>query len=328
MIIITGGAGFIGSNLMVALRHKCPDVPLVLCDTFGTDDRWKNVQSCGFDHWVAPDELLPWLDMNGADVDCIFHMGAVSTTTETDVDYIMHNNYAFTMELWHWCANQGKRLIYASSAATYGAGEQGFTDDNDLQALQKLRPLNPYGWSKSQTDISAVKYATDGHAPKQWAGLKFFNVYGANEYHKAGQQSVAQQLFTKLRDTGNITLFKSHNPDYADGGQLRDFVYVNDVVNIMLWLYDNPTVNGIYNAGTGTARSFNDLANAVMDAMGKTVNIEYIPTPEHIARHYQYYTQADMGNLQRAGYDIPPTSLEEGVADYVQNYLNTDTPYK
>ena len=326
MIVVTGGAGFIGSNLIAEL--KCREMgPIVLCDTFGTDNRWQNLRNSGFDIWVAPDELLGWLDMNGSDVDVIFHMGAVSTTTETDVDYIMHNNFNFTMELWHWCANMGKRFIYASSAATYGGGEHGFIDDNSLDYLEKLYPLNPYGWSKALTDINIVKMANDGHLPPQWAGLKFFNVYGPNEYHKDGQRSVAVQLFEKIRDTGVATLFKSHNPDYDDGGQLRDFIYVDDVVNVMMWLYQNPSVNGLYNVGTGQARSFNDLATATFTAMNKTPTIEYSDTPEHIRRHYQYYTQSDNSHIRSAGYNADFTTLEDGVRQYVQDYLATENPY-
>ena len=326
MIIVTGGAGFIGSNLISALKNRGLG-PVVLCDTFGEDSRWKNLVNSGFDVWVAPDELMGWLDMNGSDVDAVFHMGAVSTTTETDVDYIMNNNFSFTMELWHWCANMGKRFIYASSAATYGAGEHGFIDDNNLEYLEKLRPLNPYGWSKALTDVNVMKLANDGHAPSQWVGLKFFNVYGPNEYHKNGQQSVVEQVFQTIKTTGKATLFQSHNPDYEDGGQLRDFVYVKDLAKVMIWLYDNPHVNGLYNLGTGHARSFKDLATSVFQALGQTVDIDYVPTPDHIARHYQYYTQADMNRLHDAGYDIPFTTLEKGVADYVQNYLNTENPY-
>lgn len=326
MIIVTGGLGFIGSNLCAGLRARGLG-PVVLCDTFGQDKRWKNLISSGFDLWVPPDEMMGWLDMNGADVEVIFHMGAVSATTETDVDYIMSNNFLFTMELWHWCANQGKRFIYASSAATYGGGEHGFLDDNRVAYLEKLRPLNPYGWSKAVTDINVVKLANQGHAPSQWAGLKFFNVYGPNEYHKAGQQSVAEQVFKKIKATGKATLFKSHHPDYEDGGQLRDFVYVKDLVNVMLWLYDNSHINGLYNVGTGHARSFKDLATAVFTALDQPIHISYIPTPDHIAHHYQYYTQADMTNLCNVGYNTPFTSLEYGITDYVQNYLTCDNPY-
>jgi ADP-L-glycero-D-manno-heptose 6-epimerase len=220
------------------------------------------------------------------------------------------------------------RLIYASSAATYGGGEAGFDDDNDPAALCRLQPLNLYGWSKHIFDMDAVMLAQAGIAPPQWAGLKFFNVYGPNEHHKGGQQSLVVQLHRQIRDTGMARLFRSHNPDYPDGGQERDFVWVGDCVDLMLWLYDTPGVSGIFNCGTGIARSFADLARACFAAMERPAKIEYFDTPEHIRQHYQYHTQAKMKRVRAAGYARPPTTLEDGVGRYIRDFLATNDPYR
>lgn len=328
MILVTGGAGFIGSNLVAAL-HERGLGPVVVCDRYRDGRKWRNVAKHPIADTIAPEDVIDWLDGDGQETEAIFHMGACSSTTETDVDYIWRNNVKFTMDLWHWCARHDRRqLIYASSAATYGDGTQGFDDDQSLAALDGLRPLNPYGWSKQVVDSNAVRMAADGRAPAQWAGLKFFNVYGPNEYHKGGQRSVAQQLFEQIRDTDGARLFKSHHPDYADGGQMRDFVWVGDVVNMMLWLYDNPDVSGIFNCGSGQARSFADLARATFAAMEKPEAIDFVDTPEHIRRHYQYFTEAGMAKIRAAGYGGNATSLEDGVAQYVRDYLMTDDWYR
>ena len=255
-------------------------------------------------------------------------MGAISSTTETDVDLILRTNLALSQDLWRFCCAEGIPMIYASSAATYGNGDQGFADDNGAAALAALRPLNPYGWSKKLFDDFAVEQAGNGAAPPLWAGLKFFNVYGPNEYHKGGQRSVAHQLFEQIRDQGRINLFKSHHPDYEDGGQMRDFVHVADCVRMMLWLLRDRPASGIYNCGSGAARSFKDLALATFAAMGRDPDITYIDTPEAIRRHYQYYTQADMARARGQGFSANGLNLEDGVADYVQSFLTTDDPYR
>jgi len=327
MLLVTGGAGFIGSNLVAALAERGYE-SIAVCDHFGDGDKWRNLAKRPIAAVVEPDDLLDWLRENGSSVSTIFHMGASSSTVERDVDFILHANFTLSQHIWYWCAENDVRLIYASSAATYGDGAKGFDDDPDPAALAALRPLNPYGWSKNLFDQTAVRLAEQGAAPPQWAGLKFFNVYGPNEYHKGGQRSVAHQLFEQIRDQGRVKLFKSHHPDYEDGGQMRDFVYVDDCVEVMLWLYDNAGASGLFNCGTGEARSFKDLAEATFAAMEVAPAIDFIDTPEHIRRHYQYFTQAKMERLRAAGYDRPATSLEDGVAAYVRGYLMTDDPYR
>ncbi|NMM43257.1 ADP-glyceromanno-heptose 6-epimerase [Rhodospirillaceae bacterium KN72] len=327
MILVTGGAGFIGSYLVGELAARGLG-PVAVCDRFGTGDKWKNLAKHPVAAVIQPENLMDWLAENGGSVNCIFHMGAISATTEADTDLILETNFNLSLALWYWCAENDSRLIYASSAATYGNGDQGFDDDNDPAALAALRPLNPYGWSKKLFDVNAVRLAAQGAAPLQWVGLKFFNVYGPNEYHKGGMRSVAHQVFEMIRDTGRATLFRSHHPDYEDGGQMRDFVWVGDVVDMMLWLYDNPHVSGIFNSGSGKARSFLDLANATFAAMDREVAIDWRDTPEEIRRHYQYFTEASMTRIAAAGYKAPGTSLEEGVAAYVQNFLATDDRYR
>lgn len=326
MILVTGGAGFIGSNLVAGLLARGLG-PIAVCDRFGQDAKWKNLAKHPIAALIQPEHLMDWLHENGGSVNCIFHMGAISATTETDVDLIMETNFNLSMKLWYWCAENDSRLIYASSAATYGNGELGFDDDNSATALSALRPLNPYGWSKQLFDINAVRLADQGATPLQWAGLKFFNVYGPNEYHKGGMRSVAHQLFGQIRETGRATLFRSHHPDYEDGGQMRDFVWVGDCVAQMIWLYDNPHVSGIFNSGSGTARSFLDLARATFAALGREEAIDWRDTPEEIRRHYQYFTEARMDRIRAVGYATPQTSLEDGVRRYVEAYLATDDPY-
>lgn len=328
MIVVTGGAGFIGSNLLAALEQEgLPE--LVVCDRMGSDDRWRNIAKREIADLITPEELLPFLRGHVDRIDTVFHMGAISATTESNVDAILENNIRLTLDLFHWAKHTDVRLIYASSAATYGDGSQGFVDDNSQQALNGLRPLNAYGWSKAFVDRRLRRIAAEGgKTPRQWAGLKFFNVYGPNEYHKGDMASVVSKIYPKAANDEVATLFKSHHPDYADGGQLRDFVHVDDCVRVMVWLYHHPDVSGIFNLGTGKARSFFDLASAVYSALGKEPKIEFIPTPESIRDKYQYYTQADMGRLRLAGYTEDFLSLEEGIRQYVQNYLDIEDPYR
>jgi ADP-L-glycero-D-manno-heptose 6-epimerase len=327
MILVTGGAGFIGSNLVAALCERSVG-PVHVCDWRESPEKMCNLDKHPVADVFKPEALDAWLEANGAALDVIFHMGASSSTVATDPDFVLSNNFDLSLKLWRWCTARGVRFIYASSAATYGDGGAGFDDDNAIEALAKLRPLNLYGWSKHLFDMDAVSLATAGVAPPQWAGLKFFNVYGPNEYHKAGQESLVVQLYRQIRDTGKARLFRSHNPDYADGGQERDFVWVGDCVDIMMWLYDNPDKSGIFNTGTGGARSFADLARACFAAMGQEEQIEFFDTPENIRRHYQYHTQAAMARLRLAGYDQAPTVLEEGVRRYIQEYLASNDPYR
>ncbi len=329
MIIVTGGAGFIGSNLVAGLEEAgCRDI--VISDVFGDNDKWRNVAKREIRDVVHPDRLMDYLQTHANNIEMVFHMGAVSSTTEKDVDLIMDTNFVLSRRIWKFCGNNNIRLVYASSAATYGDGGQGFSDASSPDALSRLRPLNPYGWSKHVFDrrIARVIEEKNEPIPPQWAGLKFFNVYGPNEYHKGDQMSVVCKLHPQVVAGAAARLFKSNHPDYDDGGQLRDFVWVGDCVDVMVWLYQNPKASGLFNVGTGKARSFKDLAEATFRAAGKPSKITYIDMPDTLALKYQYYTQADMSTLREAGYAKPFTELEEGVRQYVQQYMATSDPYR
>lgn len=327
MIIVTGGAGFIGSYLVKELEARGMR-DIVVCDLLGQDDKWKNIAKRELADILPPDDLPAFLNDNAADVETVFHMGAVSVTTERDADLIVRSNIRLSMDLWNWCAANDTALIYASSAATYGDGAQGFAGDDTVDGLAKLRPMNAYGWSKHAFDRRVARIVSEnGPSPPHWAGLKFFNVYGPNEYHKGGMISVALKNFREISDSGKAVLFRSHNPDYPDGGQKRDFVWVGDCVDIALWLADHPSTQGIFNVGTGEARTFEDLARSVFRAMGRDADIEFVETPEAIRDRYQYFTQADMSRLRNAGYSRPSTSLEDGVGQYIRDYLMAADPY-
>lgn len=327
MIVVTGGAGFIGSNLVAALEDSGRR-DIVVCDWLGSDDKWRNIAKRDLADLIVPEALSGFLDSRRGSIEAIFHMGAISATTETDADLIVRTNIDLPQRLWHWCAENNVPLIYASSAATYGDGAAGFLDDDSPAGLSRLQPLNPYGWSKLAFDRRVARFVADGVAPPQWAGLRFFNVYGPNEYHKGGQMSVVPQIHARAGLGEPARLFRSHHPDYQDGGQLRDFIDVEDCVQVMLWLLDNPSVCGLFNCGTGSARSFRDLAVAVYTAMGLEPQIEYVDTPVAIRARYQYFTQADSDKLRRAGYDRQFTSLEAGVTRYVSDFLESDDPYR
>ena len=328
MYVVTGGAGFIGSNIVAALEQRTGE-KVVVCDRLRDGDKWRNVAKRGLTNLVPPEDLFDYLGTNEFDIKGVIHMGAISSTTETDADLIFANNFKLSLLLWDWCTSHHVSYIYASSAATYGDGSEGFVDDSSSDALAKLRPLNPYGWSKQLFDRRVSRMIANGEpTPPHWAGLKFFNVYGPNEYHKGSMQSVASKVFRDASAGKTATLFKSHNPDYSDGGQLRDFISVDDCVDVVMWLLENPDVNGLFNCGTGKARSFLDLVNAVYAAMGREPDINFVPTPEEIREKYQYFTEADMSRLKAAGYDKPFTSLEDGVATYVRDFLATDDPYR
>lgn len=329
MIVVTGGAGFIGSNLVAALARRGTS-KLVVCDRLADGDpKVPNLAKHPEVRIVAPGDLLAFLDDEASAVEAVFHMGAVSSTTVTDVDLVMAENYDFSLALWRWCAARGVRLIYASSAATYGDGALGFDDDGSAQALAALRPLNLYGRSKHLFDRRVAALLANGAPPPpQWAGLKFFNVYGPNEYHKGNQKSVVATAYPAAAAGRPVRLFKSHDSRYADGGQLRDFIWVGDCVAVMLWLLAHEEVNGLYNVGTGRARSFDDLAKALFAALERAPEIEYIDMPEAIRERYQYFTEARMARLRGAGYEQPFTSLEVGVASYVRDYLMHPDPYR
>lgn len=314
MFLVTGGTGFIGSNLVARLSDQGERV--IVSDWLGRGDKWRNLAKHQLEDIIAPERLPQFLEKYGHNLDAVFHMGAISATTETDGDTLLDNNFRLSCALWDFCYRQSKPFIYASSAATYGGGEHGFNDDADIA---KLAPLNGYGWSKQLFDRWVL---ARNQGPKRWAGLKFFNVYGPNEYHKGAQASVALHLFDQIQAGEPAKLFQSHNPDYPNGGQLRDFIHVDDGVDVMLWLYATKNLtSGLYNVGTGSARSFHDLARAVFAGMGQSEQIAFIPTPENIRAHYQYFTEADVRKLRAAGYDKPFRTLEDGVQDYVGNFL-------
>jgi ADP-L-glycero-D-manno-heptose 6-epimerase len=273
--------------------------------------------------------MFAFLEEQGRAVRAVFHLGAISSTTERDADLVVATNFTLSLRLWQWCAAYGVRFFYASSAATFGGGEAGFDDDGSVAALSRLRPLNAYGWSKHLFDRRVARLLADGaERPPQWAGAKFFNVYGPNEYHKGSMKSVVAQLFPRAQAGEPARLFRSHNPADPDGGQLRDFVHVDDVVDMMLFLFDHPQVSGLFNRGSGKARSFADLAAAVYRSLGREPRIEFVDTPAEIRGKYQYFTEARLERLRAAGYTKPTRPLEDGVADYVRNYLAAEDPYR
>ncbi|HBI19736.1 MAG TPA: ADP-glyceromanno-heptose 6-epimerase [Brevundimonas sp.] len=329
MIVVTGGAGFIGSNIVARLTAETA-YDVVVCDRLETADlaKWKNLAKHPIADFWSPEELFEQLERHAERIEAVVHMGAISSTTEPDADLILRTNFTLSRDLWDWCAIRDARMIYASSAATYGDGETGFNDDDDAESLSQLRPLNAYGYSKMLFDQYAARQADRGQAPRQWAGLKFFNVYGPNEGHKGGMKSVVAQIWPKVQAGEAVTLFRSHNPNYSDGGQMRDFVYVDDVVDIIEFLLQSPEVSGVFNAGSGQARSFADLARATFAAAGKAPSIDYVDTPVSIRDRYQYFTEARMDRIRAAGFQGQSTPLEEGVRRYVQNFLSTADPYR
>ena len=319
MIIITGGAGFIGSALVAGLNKRgIKDILIV--DELGVDEKWKNLRKLSYSDYIEAEDFYEELSAAkiDSDIDAIFHMGACSDTTERNCSFLVNNNYECSKLLAKRAVESECRFIYASSAATYGDGAKGFSDDEEK--LNELIPLNMYGYSKQMFDQWAKKLGILDHI----AGLKFFNVFGPNEYHKGKMKSFVVKAFEQINETGKVKLFKSHKPEYGDGEQERDFLYIKDCVDMTLFFMDNPNINGIYNLGTGIARNWNDLAKATFAAMGKEQNIEYITMPEELRGKYQYYTCADITKLRNAGYDKQITTLEEAVKDYVQNYLQKD----
>ena len=326
MLVVTGGAGFIGSVLAAAL-NEAGHSDLVLVDRFGHDEKWRNIAKREFFEIVPVEGLSAWLERFGGEVEAIFHLGAISATTFTDADEIIASNLNYSIALWRWCTAAKKPLIYASSAATYGDGTQGFDDAGGIDEFKRLRPMNLYGWSKQAFDLWALRRAALGDAPPHWAGLKFFNVFGPNEYHKGDMMSLVAKNYRKVAAGEAVRLFKSHRPDYRDGEQRRDFVYVKDCVAAMLWLWRHGRDSGIYNIGSGIARSFVDLTNALGTACGRAPNIEFVDIPPEIRPNYQYFTEAKMTRLRQAGYNAPFTSLEEAVTDFVTAHLARPDPY-
>jgi ADP-L-glycero-D-manno-heptose 6-epimerase len=321
MLLVTGGAGFIGSNVVAAL-NDAGRADIAVCDVLGHDGKWRNLAKRQLVDIVPPAELPDWL--KGRRLDAIIHLGAISETTATDGDLVIETNFRLSMRLLDWCTANTTPFIYASSASTYGDGAQGFRDDQSLSALKTLRPMNLYGWSKHLFDMAVAERAGRGEKlPPQWAGLKFFNVFGPNEYHKGAMMSVLAQRFDDIRTGRPVQLFKSHRDGIADGDQRRDFIYVDDAVRVMMWLMATPDVSGIFNVGTGKARSFRDLMVSAYAALGTKPNIRYVDMPEAIRGSYQYFTQSDVGRLQRAGYNGGFTALEDAVETYVKGFLDS-----
>ena len=321
MLIVTGAAGFIGSCLVSELNRAGRE-DIILSDDFTHEEKNKNLPGKKYTQKINRDDLAKWIEANANKVEFIFHIGARTDTTLFDVETFNKLNLHYTQELWSLCAKHNIPFIYASSAATYGLGEFGY-DDEDESIISNLKPLNPYGDSKNDFDKWALQQT---RKPLYWVGLKFFNVYGPNEYHKGRMASVIFHAFNQIKQNGRVKLFRSHNPNYKDGGQLRDFIYVKDLCSVILFLYKNKVANGIYNLGTGKARTFADLAKNTFKAMGVAEQIEFIDTPHDIRDKYQYFTEAKMSKLQKAGYTKPFSTLEEGVEDYVKNYL-TESKY-
>ncbi len=317
MIVVTGAAGFIGSVLVGKLQHAGFD-DLVVVDDFSNPEKNKNLENKTVTARVDRNVFFAWLDKNHEDVDFIFHIGARTDTAEFDVAIFDELNLNYTKTLWEKCAEYTIPLIYASSAATYGLGELGYNDDHKI--VPDLKPLNPYGESKNNLDKWVLQQET---TPPFWAGFKFFNVYGPNEYHKSRMASVIFHAFHQINKTGKMKLFRSHNANFEDGKQLRDFVYVKDVVDLMVYFMKNQKQSGLYNLGTGQSRSFLDLTKSTFAALKKEAVIEFIDTPEDIRDKYQYFTEANIQKVRSYGYDKKFTSLEEGVHDYVKNYLNS-----
>jgi len=326
MLLVTGGAGFIGSNVVASLNEAGRN-EIAVSDWLGSDGKWRNLQKRQLADVVAPEALSRWLE--GRKLDAVIHLGAISSTTATDGDAVMDNNFRLSLALLDWCTATRTPFIYASSAATYGNGEHGFSDAWSLEDLKRFKPMNLYGWSKHLFDLALVdRLQRKEKMPPQWAGLKFFNVFGPNEYHKGAMMSLVAKTFGDAKAGTPIRLFKSHRDGIADGDQRRDFICVDDAVAVVRFMLETPSVSGIFNVGTGKARSFKDLVTAMYAALGMKPNIAYIDMPAEIRDTYQYFTQAEVANLQRAGYNAGFTSLEDAVHRYVTQFLDRADRYR
>jgi ADP-L-glycero-D-manno-heptose 6-epimerase len=326
MILLTGGTGFIGSNLHAALHERGAEV--VILDWLGDEGKWRNLAKHPPSRIIAPDQLDEFLGSHPP-LELVVHLGAVSETTANDGDLVWRTNVELSQRLLHWCIDHQVRLIYASSAATYGDGSSGFDDDPNPSSLALLRPMNLYGWSKQAFDLYvAGRHAVGMRLPPQCAGLKFFNVYGPNEYHKGRMISVVKVKYDEIVAGQRPRLFRSDQPGLADGAQRRDFIWVGDVVDVLLWLVDTPAASGLFNVGTGTARTYLDLAHAVCRAAGVTPDVEFIDMPQQLHGSYQWFTEARIDRLRQAGYGGQFTPLEDGITRYVKDYLSQPDPYR
>ena len=320
LIAVTGAAGFIGSVMISALNQAGYE-NIVAVDDLGSGQKFKNLRAKSYRSVISPERFLEALTAKSIKPNIVIHLGAITDTAESDVDLMLQRNTEYTTRLARWCLENGSRFVYASSASVYGDGKRGFSDADSL--TPQLMPLNGYGYTKWLFDAIAIREEWSNHI----VGLRFFNVFGPNEYHKGRMASVVWHAYNQIKSTAQLQLFRSHVPEYADGGQMRDFVYVKDVVACMLWFMHNADVNGIYNLGTGKARSFADLAGSVFAAMNVTPEIEFVDTPENIRNAYQYFTEADLSKLRAIGYTAPFTSLEDATADYIKQYLTDSNPY-
>ena len=326
MLLVTGGAGFIGSNVVAGLNESGRS-DVVVNDILGSDGKWKNLAKRQLADFVPPADLFRWLE--GRKLEGVIHLGAISDTTATDGDLVMETNFRLSLRLLDWCTSSRTPFIYASSAATYGDGAQGFDDDNTPAALQQLRPMNLYGCSKHLFDLAVVNRQQRGERmPPQWAGLKFFNVFGPNEYHKGAMASVLSKVFDAAKAGNPVRLFKSYSESVADGEQKRDFIYVDDAVAVLRWLTETPSVCGIFNVGTGKARSFRDMIAAMFKALKREPKIEYVDVPAEIRGAYQYFTESRVENLRKAGYNAGFTPLEAAVEQYVTRFLDRPDRYR
>ena len=328
MYVITGGAGFIGSNVAAAIEEEnMGDV--VISDRLRDKNKWRNISKRMLHSFVFPKDLIDFLDEYQSKVKAIIHFGSASSPLETNVDLIVENNIQLTWALWKWCIAHQVAFIYASSGAVYGDASNGFSDDFSTQAMAALRPLSPFAWSKLLIDRKiAHAVEMDKKTPPQWVGLRFFNLYGPNEYHKGPHQSVVPQIYNQASIGRLFPLFKSENPAYKDGEQKRDFMRIGDCVDVVLWFLKNPHVSGVFNVGTGRARSYVDVLNSVYAAIGEEPELDFMDLPESLKGRYQYFTQADISKLRAAGYDREFTSLEQGVEQYVRGYLATPDIYR
>ena len=327
IILIIGGAGFIGSNLAKRLADRGTH-RIVVADQFGDGKKWNNLVRTPVDEVVHPGNLFYWLDSFGDEVELVYHLGGITSSIEPNVESIVESNHNFPLLVWRWCAEAQVRFIYGSSYEVYGDGSLGFDDTDDLAYQRNLRPLNPNGWSKKLLDMHILAARERGETiPPQSVGLRFFNIYGPNEYHKEDCRSMVLKIYEEATKGVPVKLFKSENPDYADGAQLRDFMSVGDAINMLEWFMDTPEVSGLFNAGSGQARSFEELAQVVFAALGKEPNIKYVDMPTHIEQQYQYKTEANIKRLRNIGYDRPVLTLEQGVTDYIQSYLKKPDPY-
>lgn len=326
-ILVTGASGFIGSNLLARLEEES-FAHIIGIDNFGCDDKWKNVSKRKYIDYVFIDDMFKFIEDNLSEISALVHLGAISSTMESDVDAIMKTNYKLTIDLYKICSANGIQFIYASSAATYGSGDNGFDDFDDFQFLSSLIPLNPYGWSKKIVDVFISKDGGFSQKDAQVVGLKFFNVYGPNEYHKGSQRSVVNSFFNQLWSNGVMNLFESNNANLNNGEQSRDFVYVSDCVDVIVWFLNHPNVSGIFNIGSGNSTTFNHVARSIANTLRKECNINYIPMPQKLSSQYQNFSCANISKLRKVGYQREMTNIDAGISEYINKYLISQDNFK